>query len=434
MQLIIHRGTKEIGGSCVEIATDKTRILIDFGMPLVTADHKPFDSKILKNKSIDELKADGTLPNIKGLYKNETQGIDAILLSHSHLDHYGLLSYVHPEIPIFMSKGADILIKVSGIFTPFRVDMPNINTLKMEKSVVIGDFKITPYLVDHSAFDALAFLIEGEKNRIFYSGDFRGHGRKSVLFKKMIDNPPKNIDCLLMEGSMIGRPDQKYETEVDVQKRIEEILREGGKASFIAMSSQNIDRIVSAYKACLRTGSIFVIDIYTAFILDKLRKISDKIPQFNWKNVRVMFFHQHAKALEEAGYRDLLYVYNNRKIKTLDINRSKNKFLIMARDNSIFPHTIKGINGIKGAKFIYSMWEGYLKEEFVRYCGSKELVMETVHTSGHATVEDLKAIEGAIRPNKLIPIHTFEPEKYTELFHNVVFARDGEPISILKGQ
>ena len=35
MNLIIHRGTKEIGGSCVELLTAKTRILIDFGMPLV---------------------------------------------------------------------------------------------------------------------------------------------------------------------------------------------------------------------------------------------------------------------------------------------------------------------------------------------------------------------------------------------------------------
>ncbi|MDP2929604.1 MAG: MBL fold metallo-hydrolase [Candidatus Omnitrophota bacterium] len=430
MHIIIHRGTKEIGGSCVEIATDKTRLLVDFGMPLVTAERKPFDAKTLQNKSIDELKASGSLPDIKGLYKGDARSIDAILLSHSHLDHYGLLSYIHPKIPVYMSQGAEVLINVSNIFTPSRVNLAKVNMLSTKKSVVIGDLKITPYLVDHSAFDALAFLIEGEGKRVFYSGDFRGHGRKSVLFQKMIDDPPKDIDCLLMEGSMVNRPEQKYKTEVDVQKRIEKILREEKKAAFIAMSSQNIDRIVSAYKACLKTGSIFVIDIYTAFILDKLRKVSGKIPQFNWNNMRVMFFHHHAEALEKAGYRDLLYVYNNRKIKTLDINRSRNKFLIMARDNSIFPHIIKGISSIKGAKFIYSMWEGYLKEEFVRYCDSKGLVMETVHTSGHATVEDLKIIAGALQPKKLIPIHTFEPEKYTELFHNVMLAHDGEPILV----
>ena len=34
MTLTIHRGTHEIGGSCVEIRTDKAKILIDLGMPL----------------------------------------------------------------------------------------------------------------------------------------------------------------------------------------------------------------------------------------------------------------------------------------------------------------------------------------------------------------------------------------------------------------
>ena len=36
MILTIHRGTHEIGGSCVEIRTDKAKILIDLGMPSTT--------------------------------------------------------------------------------------------------------------------------------------------------------------------------------------------------------------------------------------------------------------------------------------------------------------------------------------------------------------------------------------------------------------
>ncbi len=34
MKLIIHRGAKQIGGSCVELATDRTRLIIDAGLPL----------------------------------------------------------------------------------------------------------------------------------------------------------------------------------------------------------------------------------------------------------------------------------------------------------------------------------------------------------------------------------------------------------------
>ncbi len=34
MKLTIHRGSHEVGGICVEIEADNTRILLDFGMPL----------------------------------------------------------------------------------------------------------------------------------------------------------------------------------------------------------------------------------------------------------------------------------------------------------------------------------------------------------------------------------------------------------------
>ncbi|MDR0926961.1 MAG: hypothetical protein LBO69_04260 [Ignavibacteria bacterium] len=44
-KLKIHSGTHEIGGSCVEIWTDTTRIIVDFGMPLVNNDAPEFNFK-----------------------------------------------------------------------------------------------------------------------------------------------------------------------------------------------------------------------------------------------------------------------------------------------------------------------------------------------------------------------------------------------------
>ncbi len=426
MQLIIHRGTKEIGGSCVELKTSNSRLLIDLGMPLVNKNGEPFDSKILENKSLNELKELKLLPGITGLYKDGVKTIDAILISHSHLDHYGFLKYVHSDIPIYMSEGAKQLIKISDIFIPNKVGPINAKVVDKDKRVKIGDFVIIPYLVDHSAFDARAFLIEAEGKRLFYSGDFRGHGRKSILFKDMVDNPPKGIDCLLMEGSMLGRDKQLYENDDAIQAKIAKILRKTGNITFLFTSSQNIDRLVSAYKACLRTGSIFVIDIYTAFILDNLRKVSTNIPQFDWKNIRIKFLRYHADMLAKAGYRDLLFIYNRSKIDMFEVNRKKDKILMLARDNSIFPNILKNIDNPKGSTVIYSMWKGYLTEEFKEYCNKKGLNIEPVHTSGHATLEDLKAFAGALKPKVLIPIHTFEPEKYPDLFNNVRLLNDGD--------
>jgi len=426
MKLTIHRGTQEIGGSCVELSTEKSRILIDFGMPLVNSNKKPFDSRVLEGKSLDELRKLNLLPKIAGLYSDEEKAIDAILISHSHLDHYGLLRYVHLDIPIYMSKGAKILVEISNIFIPHKVGELNISAIDKLKSFVIKEFKIYSYLVDHSAFDARAFLIEAEGKRIFYSGDFRGHGRKNILFDKMIANPPKNIDYLLMEGSMLGRGKQLYNDENAVEERIEKILKNSSNITFLFVSSQNIDRIVSAYRACLKTGHIFVIDIYTAYILDKLRTVSKNIPQFNWRNVRVKFIKSHATTLAEKVSDKLLYFYNTKKIDMFEINRNKNKILMLARDNSVFPLFVKSIKNIAGSKIIYSMWEGYLNDRFKQYCADKEIKIEQIHTSGHATIEDLKTFAKALNPKVLIPIHTFEASKYPELFDNVKILKDKE--------
>jgi len=429
MHIIIHRGAKEIGGTCVELESGKSRILIDFGIPLVTSAQERFDAKSLQGKTINDLKESGVLPNVKGLYKNEKRSVDAILLSHSHLDHYGLLGYVHPDIPVYLSEGARILIDVSSKFTASKVSLPKISIVNNLKKTTIGDFKFTPYLVDHSAFDALAFLIEGGGKRVFYSGDFRGHGRKSALFQKIIKKPPVHIDCLLMEGSMIGRGSQDFKSELDVEKRITETIKKHEKITFIIMSSQNIDRIVSAYKACLRTDSIFVIDLYTAYILDQLKAISTHIPQFNWKNIRIKFYKQQADIIANKVSVKQLYYYNSRKIELPEINKNANRVLMLARQNSIFPRIISGISNVSGAKVLYSMWDGYLTPEFKKYCAENGLIIEKVHTSGHATVGNLQSFARALKAGVLIPIHTFHAKDYVNLFNNVKILKDGEAFS-----
>jgi len=335
---------------------------------------------------------------------------------------------VNQEIPVYLSKGAKELIDVSNVFTPNKIDTLNTKIVESKKSFKIGDFTVTPYLVDHSAFDALAFLIKADGKNVFYSGDFRGHGRKSILFKQMIKNPVKNVDCLLMEGTMIGRGKQAYIDEQVIEKRITEILKEHSNITFISLSSQNIDRLVSAYRACLKTDCTFVIDAYTAFILEKLAQVSKGIPQYNWKNIRIKFFNHHVNCLKNSGYGDLLNKYSKQKIDISEIKRERNKILMLARDNSIFPLLINKIDDVQGSRFIYSMWEGYLTDKFKEYSAKKGLIIEQVHTSGHAVVEDLKAFAHALNPKTLIPIHTFESREYPKLFNNVKILKDGESL------
>lgn len=429
MKIIIHRGTKEIGGSCVEVNSSNSRILIDLGIPLVTPAKEPFDTKVLEGKSVEQLKTLKILPDIKGLYIGETRFIDAILISHSHLDHYGFLKYIHPDIPIYLSEGAWRLIEISNIFTPHKTGELKTVVLPKWKKTAIKDFAITGYLVDHSAFDALAFLIESNGKRLCYSGDFRGHGRKSVLFKRMINSPPSNIDCLLMEGSMLGRGKQEYETETDVQNEIEKILLNKSNIAFLFASSQNIDRLISVYKACKRTNTIFVIDLYTAYILERLNELTPNIPRYNWDNIRIKFFKYHAERLAGVN-KPLLYKFNKRKIEFPEINSNRNKILMLARDNSLFKVISRNLKNIKGSVIIYSMWEGYLTKEFTNICNQNGIRIKQAHTSGHAPINDLKQFAKALKPNLLVPIHTFEPQKYQLIYKNIKLLNDGEEFDL----
>ena len=84
MKLIIHRGTNEIGGSCVEFNNGCKRIVFDVGLPLNAID-EGLDISCYK-------------PNISGLFGEES-GVAAIFISHAHPDHYGLLSLINKNIP-----------------------------------------------------------------------------------------------------------------------------------------------------------------------------------------------------------------------------------------------------------------------------------------------------------------------------------------------
>ena len=63
---------------------------------------------------------------------------------------------------------------------------------------------------------------------------------------------------------------------------------------------------------------------------------------------------------------------------------------------------------------IYSMWQGYLNKPN-QFENHKDIITH-IHTSGHATVEDLQKFVEAIKPNAIIPIHTECKDKYKELF------------------
>ena len=449
MKLTIHRGTQEIGGSCVQVVAGNTRIILDFGMPLGNGLGGEFAESAIEGKSINELIEKKILYPIKGLYKDASPQIDAILISHSHKDHYGFLKYAHPDIPVYMSVGSQKLINILNIFVKKegRLQLPQATKIVCDRTPFdVGDLCVTPYLVDHSAFDAMSFHVVEKTSRknIFYTGDFRAAGWKEKLFDRFVANPPKEVGSLIMEGTMIGREAGKYPTEQDVLDRMVDILREAdNKVTFACCSSQNIDRIVTFYKAARRTKSLLVIDPYMACVLNAIKSPRNHIPQMDWDGVRVFIANYYGKGdvyvnkISDSVLKSLLPNLGYAKIKPLDFSGLGQKALVLMR-SSMLP-AIEKIPSIKGSKMVYSQWHGYLEKNstdarrFKDFVSKYDMCLEHVHTSGHATVDKLKEFTAALNPERIIPIHTEHAERFKEFFWPVKILKDGEVFDLITG-
>ena len=150
LEVIIHRGQNEIGGNCIEIISSQTRILLDIGQPL-----------------------SGDPATLSQSQKT----VDAVIISHPHQDHYGLIDQIAVDVPVYIGTTALKLIKALNIFMGKSFPERDFHPIGDLKPFPIGDLTITPHLVDHSAFDAYVFLVECCGERLFYTGDFRMHGR-----------------------------------------------------------------------------------------------------------------------------------------------------------------------------------------------------------------------------------------------------------------
>lgn len=414
MLLNIHRGTSEIGGTCIELQSGETRIILDLGLPLDIVSNSESNSI---NQKILEI-------------ANSSNGI---IISHTHLDHFGLIYSISNEIPIWLSKASHKIIDINRIFQNKNITISNPHYFENEKPFKIGGFIVTPYLNDHSAFDSYSFLVEAEGKRLFYTGDFRNHGRKASLFRKIIAHPPKNIDYLVVEGTTIGRTQGFILTEEDIKNSFVEILKKSQGINLIYTSSQNIDRVVSIFKACLSTRKTLILDAYTAETLNCLSEFGKlPTPLKGFSNLRVFYPEYLLQKLTKLGYNSLIEKYSKVSININEVSNNPSGYVMLVRPSMRID--LEKINLTYG-NLLYSMWNGYKEQpytkEFINWLVSKSIKIFDVHTSGHANVDTLRKFADALNPSKIIPIHTQHASAYSNIFNqNVLVLKDNEKFNL----
>jgi ribonuclease J len=400
-------------------------------MPLVEKSGDKFEFKRYEKLPGPELAKQKILPDVSGFYEwdKESKPIDGVLISHPHIDHYGFFGYLRKDICFYLGEAAKKLIDLSVIFTPVKGTIHKYKTIESGKSFTIGDFTVTPYLMDHSGFDSYAFLIEADGKSLLYSGDFREHGRKPSAFKRFLRNAPENIDALLLEGTMFGRKQGAFKTEQDIEAKTTELASKTKNIIFLHFSPQNIDRLVSFYKASRRTQRLFVIDPYAANVLDTVKDFGHlPHPSLDYENIRVFFPTLLCQRLKNHGHEKLFYKFKKYKITKDEISHKRSQIMMLVRASMLI--NLRGIDNLEGATFIYSMWKGYLgyesNKELLDFIKSKEMEFHHIHTSGHASIQTLEKVVKKLKPKNTIPIHTFHPDQYKIFGDNVKLIADGE--------
>ena len=408
MRVCIHRGTNEIGGTCVEIESQGARLVLDAGLPLDAA-------------NADEV----PLHPIPGFAAPDSSLL-GVVISHPHQDHYGLAYRLPEQTLFFIGKAAQSILAAADLFSPAGATLGNVVHLEDGRPTTLGPFTILPFLVDHSAYDAYALLVEADAKRLFYSGDLRSHGRKGSLFEKLVRQPPERVDVLLMEGTTIGRDDQAFPTEADLEKRFVELFQQTAGMPLVWCSGQNIDRLVTVMRACVKTGRQFIIDMYTAHVLRATG--NQRLPQAGWDCIKVFLPNAQRRQIIRRGEFDIATSYRASRIYPEQLAQAAATSVMLFRPSMI--NDLETASCLAGSRLIYSLWSGYLKDpkqrSFLEWLKRHDITLSECHTSGHASVRDLVRLRRAFPNAPVVPIHTVNADRFEELFGHAEYRSDGE--------
>ena len=375
----ILRGKDKIGENLIRVTCGDVKILVELG--------KPLDS--------DENSTQRDIEFEKAILQED---FSAVVVSHYHEDHAGLIS-CKQDCPIYIGKGAYRILKTSYEYR--GKDFPkNLKTYSNNRPFKIGDITVTPFLCDHSAYDSYMLLFEAGRQSILYTGDFRFHGRKDKDL--LLSALPKSVDVLIHEGTNIGK-DACHITERELENKALEIMQAADGPIFVLSSASNVDRLVSIYRASKRNARLTYMDNYMSLIASAA---GGRIPRPDVFKDVVAFT---PRGLDERR-KDMFFEINNKR-GAKSIAAHTDRFTMFVRP-TMLPYLKKlfALAKYTNATLIYSIWKGYKKEkevsEFLDGVRALGIKIVDLHTSGHASEEDIELLKSVVHAKKYVCVHT----------------------------
>ena len=401
MHITIHRGINQIGGCITEIATANTRILIDLGQNLPDGEGV-VDDEFANSKVIEQL----------------TKNVDAIFYTHYHGDHVGLFYLVPDPIQQYIGEVAKQVIFRKHKQLSYKQELKEsaekemaiiekMIQYKAKQTITIGDIKLTPYFVSHSACDAHMFLIEADGKRVLHTGDFRDHGYLGKGLLPVIEKlilPTGKIDFLITEGTMLSRLDEKVRHKNDLKLQVMELMKQY-KNVFVLCSSTDLDRLATFHAANLEMRNRpFVCDEYQK---DVLKIFSDTAGKHS-----PLFIFKKPYTFSDTNHKLTTWIKDQGVCMLVRATDKFNKYI-----DYLMPQLKK-----EETILIFSMWKEYINPQS-KHANKNNLdfiskfpTVTQIHTSGHASADCLAAVCNLVNPTLgIIPIHSENSSHYQKL-------------------
>jgi len=421
--LIFYGGVNEIGGNKILLKDRDTQILLDFGMSFSLRDQY-YSIPFLSPRNEKDLLEFGILPSLEGAYKFDSKEarIDAVFLSHSHMDHSAYISFLKRKIPIYCGETTETILKAYSVLRlsslEFDLEGLEFRTFRTGDHLKIGSIEIEPIHVDHSVPGSYGFIIYTSSGTIVYTGDFRRHGSRPDLTEDFIAKSMEvHPDVAICESTNMTSVDISSESEV--MKKLDSIIQRTSGLVMANFSCADVDRLRSFYESAKKNNRKLVITLRQAYLLYQLSNDPHlNLPRID--NEDLLIFRKEKKRYFnwERGMLNLGRIIDSHEIAT------RQRDMVLAC--SFYDLTeLTEIKPDAGSCYIVSSSEPFNEEmeiDFNRLTNWLEhygLPQFHVHVSGHITPLHLRESLRAMNPKKIFPIHGTHPKLFSRFMRDM---------------
>ena len=439
IKITFYGGVREIGGNKILLEDKGTRIFLDFGKSFGAMNE--YFGGYLSPRSVngigDYFEFD-ILPKLEGLYSKELlkgcsikyckPKVDAVLISHPHVDHIGCLSFLDENIPVYCGEITKLIIDAMEESTagnnfgthPYK-------TFHTGDKLKIGALKIEPIHVDHSVPGAYGYIIHTSSGAVIYTGDLRVHGTRKDMTEDFIEKASKAKPIVLITEAtrVMPKDTRQCHTEKSVREEIERVISNTDKLVIATFYGRDLDRFRNFYEVAKKCKRKFVISTRLAYLLYKVKEDSKfEIPDvLNDDTILIYKRRKKSGEFEEKDYQKWERMFLDKAVNYEYVNKHQSD-VVLNLDLFSFQELID-IRPKPGSHFIHSMSEPFSEEDINddlmhKWLDHFKLEFHQVHASGHCSGDDIEDLVRRINPEIVIPIHTEYPEMLKGIAKNTL--------------